>query len=116
MQILKKYLITVISITLIGELYFYPFDGSFRFSAGVVAFSLVIMLVDDFNIILLSIYTGLSVFVLRFIIDLLSIEGEVIKIVLANFPSAIYYILFGVLTVFFTVRKNKENLWAGIIF
>ncbi|MBP1924516.1 two-component system sensor histidine kinase YcbA [Sedimentibacter acidaminivorans] len=115
MQIIKKYLITVIAITLIGELYFYPFDGSFRFSAGVVAFSLVIMLVDDFNIILLSIYTGLSVFALRFIIDLFSIKDEIIEIVLANFPSTIYYILFGILAVFFTVRKNKENPYLMIM-
>lgn len=115
MQIIKKYLITVVAITLIGELYFYPFDGSFRFSAGVVAFSLVIILVDDFNIILLSVYTGLSVFALRFIIDLLFIKDEVIKIILANFPSAIYYILFGILAVFFTVRKNKGNSHLIII-
>lgn len=115
MQIIKKYLLTVVAITLIGELYFYPFDGSFRFSAGVVAFSLIIMLVDDFNIILLSIYTGFSVFALRFIIDLFIIKGEVTKIILANFPSAIYYILFGVLAVFFTLRKNKENSYLIII-
>ncbi len=115
MQIIKKYLLTVVAITLIGELYFYPFDGSFRFSAGVVAFSLIIMLVDDFNIILLSIYTGFSVFALRLIIDLFFIKGEVTKIILANFPSAIYYFLFGVLAVFFTLRKNKENSYLIII-
>ncbi len=73
------------------------------------------MLVDDFNVILLSIYTGFSVFILRFIIELFSVKDEIIKNVLANFPSTIYYILFGILAVFFTIRKNKENLYLIII-
>lgn len=111
----KKYLITVIAITLIGELYFYPFHGSFRFSAGVVAFSLMLLLIDDFNIIILAVYTGITVFVFRFIIEYLSTDVEITAIVAENLPSSIYYILYGILAWFFTIRKNRVNPYLTIV-
>jgi len=115
MQNIKKYLIIVIAITLVGELYFYPFDGNFRFSAGVIAFSLVIILVENLNIILLSAYAGLSVFVLRSIIEIFVSNDTMIEIVLANYPATIYYVLFGFLASFFAVKKNRENLYLLVI-
>lgn len=115
MKNIKKYLITIIAIILVGELYFYPFDGSFRFSAGVVAFSLVLLLMEDLNTISLSIFTGLSIFILRFIIEYFSARVFLAEIITANFPSAVYYILYGILASFFTIRRNKENPYLIII-
>lgn len=115
MKNVKKYLITVIAITLVGELYFYPFDGSFRFSAGVVAFSLVLLLMDDFNINFLSIFTGFSVLSLRFIIEYLTTKAEFLQIITENIPSSVYYILYGILAGFFTIRKNRENPYLIIV-
>nr|WP_312579645.1 ATP-binding protein [Sedimentibacter sp.] len=111
----KKYLIAVIAITLVGELYFYPFDGSFRFSAGVVVFSLVLLLMDDFNTNLLSVFTGLSVLVFRFIVEYVTTNTNFSNILIENIPSSIYYILFGILAGYFTIRKNKENPYLIII-
>lgn len=115
MKNIKKYLITIIAIMLVGELYFYPFDGNFRFSAGVVAFSLVLLLMEDLNTISLSIFTGLSIFILRFIIECISTKVFLAEIITANFPSAVYYILYGILASFFTIRRNKENPYLIII-
>jgi len=111
----KKYFITVIAITLIGELYFYPFHGSFRFSAGVVAFSLMILLIDDFNMVVLAVHTGITVFVFRFIIEYLSTDVEIAAIIAENLPSTIYYIIYGILAWFFTIRKNRENPYLTIV-
>jgi len=111
----KKYLITVIAITLIGELYFYPFHGSFRFSAGVVAFSLMLLLIDDFNMVVLAIYTGITVFAFRFIIEYFSTNASITAIIIENVPSSIYYILYGVMAWFFTIRKNRENPYLTIV-
>lgn len=111
----KKYLITVIAITLIGELYFYPFHGSFRFSAGVVAFSLMLLLIDDFNMVILAVYTGITVFVFRFIIEYFSTDVEIAAIIAENLPSSTYYILYGILAWFFTIRKNRENPYLTMV-
>lgn len=115
MKNIKKYIITVIAITLIGELYFYPFHGSFRFSAGVVAFSLMLLIMEDFNMIVLAAHTGLSVFILRFTIEYFSTNVEILAIITENLPSSIYYILYGTLAGFFTIRKNRENPYLTII-
>lgn len=115
MKNIKKYLITVIAITLIGELYFYPFHGSFRFSAGVVAFSLMLLLIEDFNMVILAIHTGITVFVFRFIIEYFSTDVEIAAIISENLPASIYYILYGILAWFFTIRKNRENHYLTIV-
>ena len=115
MKNIKKYLVTVIAITLIGELYFYPFHGSFRFSAGVVAFSLMLLLIEDFNMVILAIHTGITVFVFRFIIEYFSTDVEIAAIISENLPASIYYILYGILAWFFTIRKNRENHYLTIV-
>jgi len=111
----KKYITTVIAITLIGELYFYPFHGSFRFSAGVVAFSLMLLLMDDFSMVSLAIHTGITVFVFRFIVEYFTTDVEIAAIISENLPASIYYILYGVLAWFFTIRKNRDNPYLTIV-
>jgi len=115
MDKIKKHIIVIIAITLLGELYFYPFNGSFRFSVGVVAFSLVLLLIDDFNELWLSVYTGISVFVLRFVIECLSTDIKFLEIINSNLPSSIYYILYGIMAYLFTLRKNRENLYFTMV-
>jgi two-component system sensor histidine kinase YcbA len=114
MKNVKKYLITVIFVTFVGELYLYPFDGSFRFSAGVLAYSLVLLLMDDLNIYFLSIFSGFSIFGLRFIVEYFTNRAEFAQILTANLPSSVYYILYGILAGFFTIRKNRENTYLII--
>lgn len=117
MDTFKKYLITMISIGLLGEIYFYPFHGEFRFSAGVVAFSLVLLLVDELNEIVLSIFIGFFIGILRtFIGSVFQTEGiSFIYLFYTNLPGAIYYIIYGVLAYFLCLRKNQDNLYITII-
>ena len=76
----KKYFIAIITITLFGEMYFYPFQDAFRFSAGVLALSLALLLYTDLKEIYLGILTGLSVFVLRGFINSLKFSGNALEI------------------------------------
>lgn len=111
----KKYLIAVISIGLLGEIYFYPFHGGFRFSAGVIAFSLVLLLVDDLKEVLLFTFTGLFILFLRMLIDSFSSLESLTELLSVNLPAAIYYIVYGVLAYFFNLRQNQENPYVTII-
>lgn len=111
MENFKKYFIVVLTITFMGELYFYPFFGSFRFSAGVLALSLTILFDNSLKEYKLSIYTGISVLLLRFFIDSNHIIDPIVAIK-ENLPGSIYYIMFGILARVFSVRKNRnDNLY-----
>lgn len=111
----KKYLITIIAIGLLGEIYFYPFHGGFRFSTGVIAFSLVLLLVDDLKEILLFTFTGLFILLLRMFIDSFSSLGSFTALLSVNLPAAIYYIVYGILAYFFNLRQNQQNPCITII-
>ncbi|MDF2676475.1 MAG: hypothetical protein K0Q97_775 [Bacillota bacterium] len=102
-------------ITALGELYFYPLSENFRFSAGVVAFNIVLLLVDDFNEIKLSIYTGFSVLVLRFLIENFASDYNMLDIFISKLPSFVYYLLYGIAAYIISFRKNRENLLRTIL-
>lgn len=111
----KKYFIAIITITLFGEMYFYPFQDAFRFSAGVLALSLALLLYTDLKEIYLGILTGLSVFVLRGFINSLKFSGNALEILKIDFPGSIYYALFGILAYFTSLRKHSDNAIKTIL-
>lgn len=109
MEKIRKYFIISLTITFMGELYFYPFFGNFRFSAGVLALSLAVIFDDSLVEYKLSLLTGIMVLILRFFID----QGHIvqpIEIIIKNIPGAIYYFLYGVLARVFFIRKNKDEI------
>ncbi|MBC8591304.1 ATP-binding protein [Wansuia hejianensis] len=114
---LKKYIVSVIIIALFGELYFFPFKGSFRFSAGVLAFSLILLYLD-LSEIYLTLFTSLTVLLLRGFINSLSIDGSIVDILKLDLPGALYYMLFGVLAHLsaLTEKKDKSIQCISILF
>ncbi|WP_213818692.1 ATP-binding protein [Garciella nitratireducens] len=114
MNKIKKYLIVIIATGLLGEIYFYPFTGEFRFSAGVIAFSLVLLIVEDLNEILLAFFTGIFILLLRILINSLFSVGDFTTLLYNNLPGAIYYISYGIWSYFFYLRDNKESLYMTI--
>lgn len=80
MNNIKKYVRSGIIISLLGELYFYPFQGDFRFSAGVIALSLVLLLKEDQSEIFLGLSTASTVLLLRVFISSLSRSRDLIVI------------------------------------
>lgn len=112
----KKYFLTVITISLLGEMYFYPFQANFRFSAGVLALSLVILLEDDLKEIKLGIFTGILVLLFRSSLSYFGNTSDTIIDALKTvYPASIYYCLFGVFALLLGVRKNKSDPILTII-
>lgn len=109
MDKIRKHIAIVIAITLLGELYFYPISGDFRFCVGVVALNIVLLVIDDFNEIKLSISTGLSVLILRLFLEIITTTHNTMEILVANIPASIYYILYGFIAYAISLRKNRDN-------
>lgn len=112
----KKYILSIIAITLLGEMYFFPFQGNFRFSAGVIALSLVILLEEDLKEINIGVFTGLSVLGLRSTLYFFKTPNiNIATSILAVYPASFYYILYGIVAFVVGLRKNKDNPMITII-
>lgn len=111
MKRFAKYLLTIITITLFSELHFYPFQGLFRFSAGVMAISLAILIQDDLDEVALGFSVGLCVIILRTIIRYYDDTYNSIFLAFkAAYPIFFYYASFGILARLFNLRKNSSAL------
>jgi len=111
----KKYIILATIVALFGELYFYPFNSDLRFSVGVIIFNLCILVMDDKSELTLAILCGLGVFVSRsFLGGALSQQG-IIDVIVFNFPSLVYYLIYGVLVKVIKVKKHKEYIINTIL-
>lgn len=117
MKKIKRYLLAIIAISLFGEMYFYPFQGSFRFSAGVLALSLVLLLENDIKESYIGILTGVSVLILR---TFLNYQGSdlsysIFDSMYSVFPASIYYSMFGILAYIIDLRRNRDDAIFTII-
>lgn len=110
----KRYVLIITTIALLGELYIYPLDGNFRFSTGVIAFSLVLLLID-INEISLALLTATATLLLRTIIFTISLNTNLIDGIISNLPGSLYYVLYGLMAYFFGLRKNKKNFYQIFI-
>lgn len=109
MHKLKKYIISILSISLLGELYFYPFQEDFRFSAGVIALSLILLLQDNLKEVIIGIFTAISVLFLRGFINSFYSSKDISEIIKMDLPASVYYFLFAILAYLFYLRKNRDN-------
>lgn len=111
----KKYLLPIICVALFGEIYFYPFRSSFRFSAGIIVLNLILLIFDDISEVKIALLSGVSVFILRSAVDILVERGTLQYIYQQNFPSAMYYVFYGALAALFAITKYKGNTITGIL-
>ena len=102
LNFLKAIMITV----LLSEMYFYPFDSDFRFSAGIIALNLIILLYDTFSFTKLAIVSGSIIVVFRIISSALVADIGIADAFMTHLPTLVFYTLFGVLHTF---RKSYEN-------
>ena len=100
----KIYIISIITIALCGEMYFFPFQGAFRFSVGVVALSIILLFSDDLNEFYLALYTSITVLILRSAIYSVDGNYSILQLFKLNIPASIYYISY---VCFFYIFKIK---------
>lgn len=115
MERLKKYILPMICVAFFGEIYFFPFSSSLRFSAGIIVLNLIMLISDDVSEFYLALFSGITVLILRSLIDIAYESAAIIDVLLYNLPSGIYYVFYGLLAAAFAVKKHKEQIFAGII-
>ena len=110
MSKIKKYLMISVIVALFGEIYFYPFESQFKFSAGVIIFNLCILVMDDMSEVTMAVLCGLGVFFTRSIFGILLSNQAFIDTVVFNFPSLVYYLIYGILLWAIKVKKYRHNI------
>lgn len=106
----KKYLLAIIAVAFLSEIYFFPFTSELRFSVGIIALNLIILINDDISELRLSILCGIAVFVIRSILVVLFQSITIQGAISLDFPALIYYMVFGFLAFITKLKKDKENL------
>lgn len=107
----KNYYIPAIIIGFFGELYFYPFEGGFRFSAGVLAYGFILLLFDELHELKLASLTAVFIFFLRGLINSLNYSIPFNEALFLDYTGAIYYFLYGM---FFYVLKVREEKFIPV--
>ncbi len=105
----KVYIISILTIVLCGEMYFFPFQGAFRFSVGVMALGIILLFYDDINLFFLGLFTGISVFFLRSVIY--SVDGNytLFELLKLNIPGSIYYMAYTTFFHIFRIKLYKDS-------
>ncbi|MBW9156761.1 sensor histidine kinase [Clostridium tagluense] len=110
MSKINKYIIISLIVSLFGEIYFYPFESGLKFSAGVIIFNLCVLMMEDMSEVTMGILCGLGVFMTRNIFGVLLLHHDIIDTLVLNFPSLLYYLIYGVLLKITKVRKYKNSI------
>jgi two-component system sensor histidine kinase YcbA len=111
----KKYIFLALIVALFGEIYFYPFQSEFKFSAGVIIFNLCILIMGDISEIRLAFLCGVGVFIVRSVFGILISNHSVINTVVFNLPSLLYYLIYGVLLKITKIKKYKEHIFMTVL-
>ncbi|MEG0773791.1 ATP-binding protein [Clostridium sp.] len=107
---IKKLFFIVLMITLFAEVYFYPLQSDLKLSVGVIVFSFVLLSSEDFSEIILGLYCGIGVFLVRSIVDVIIFNFQVYQALNFNLPSFFYYLILGSLIKVTNIRKHKNNI------
>lgn len=113
---LKKIFFTAVLTTFMGQVYINPFGSSFRMSMAIVALTLLLLEFDDIPILRTSIFTASSVFCFRVFTDYIGTSEVYYVLVERHLPSAIFYVIIGVLFSYLKIRDLKDNPVKLILF
>ncbi|WP_053957597.1 ATP-binding protein [Inediibacterium massiliense] len=111
----KKYILFSLSVAAFGEIYFYPFSSSLRFSAGIIALNVTILVTKEISPFLICLFSGIVVLIQRSLLDLLFYHMSLQNIFVAHGPSIIYYLIYGTFISIFHIQQRKNQLIIPII-
>ncbi|MCB2289881.1 ATP-binding protein [Clostridium sp. CS001] len=115
MSRIKKYIVVSLIVALFGEIYFYPLEVQLKFSAGVIIFNISILVMEDMSEMGLAILCGIAVFIIRNIFGILLLDQSILQAIIFNFPSLIYYSIYGILLKAIKVKQYKNGIINTIL-
>ncbi|WP_432401277.1 ATP-binding protein [Wukongibacter sp. M2B1] len=111
----KKYVLSTLAVAFLSEIYFYPFTSTLRFSVGVIALNLFILIFDEISELKLAISCSMAVFLIRNILVVTFKSITLQQAILLDYPAMIYYICFGLLAFSIKIQRDKDNLVKTIL-
>ena len=111
----KKYIVISLIVSLFAEIYFYPLESQLKFSVGVIIFNLSVLIMDDMSEVKMAFLCGLAIFIMRNIFGILLSQYGIIDIIASNFPSLVYYLIYGAFIKLTKVRKYKDRIVNTIL-
>jgi two-component system sensor histidine kinase YcbA len=112
---IKNIIFIALATTLMGQVFINPFNSTFRLTLGIPVLVLLLLKFDTIPIISTNIVTAFSVVALRFSIDYSSQAGDVISLLNKHMPSAIFYIVFGIMLQKIELRRIKDQPFLFIL-
>ena len=117
MNKIKDYLIYVVLIALFGQVYFYPFNSEFRFSLSVIFLIIILFYSNEMDEIILSTFSGLLIVMFRSAPLMFGLNPlSLLTVVSMQGPAFMYYLSFGILFKFLSIRKRVEKNYFNIAF
>ncbi|SNS28796.1 two-component system, sensor histidine kinase YcbA [Anaerovirgula multivorans] len=116
MKNFKKYLIFSLAVAVFGEIYFYPFNSTLRFSAAIIALNLILLVDEEISPFFTCVFSGIAVFLQRSLLGVLFYSLAPQDIFLLHGPSIVYYIIYGIFVSLLKIQENKHSLIKMIIF
>lgn len=116
MKHLKKYLIFALAVAIFGEINFYPFNSTLRFSAAIIALNLILLIEEEISPFYVCIFSGIAVFLQRSLLGMLFSSLAPYEVLLLHGPSIVYYIVYGIFVSFLKIKVNKHRLIQMILF
>ncbi len=95
----------VLATTILGQIYAKPFGTDFRVSIGIIALSVLLLRFNQVSIIKTCSLTGFSIFLFRFLLDVIPQTSDVFELLIIHFPAALFYVFFGVFLTLFNFRE-----------
>ncbi|NRZ28677.1 sensor histidine kinase [Clostridium beijerinckii] len=115
---LKNSVLFSVLISILAQIYIYPFNSRFVLGVGVIVIGLIFSISENIYPVLIGIITGTITASIRSIGLLMSSSSYSNDIIMQFMPAAIFYIIYGILgTIFSLTRRNKSiiHLYLSLI-
>ncbi|WP_242976337.1 sensor histidine kinase [Clostridium diolis] len=115
---LKNSVLFSVLISILAQIYIYPFNSRFVLGVGVIVIGLIFSISENIYPVLIGIITGTITASIRSIGLLMSSSSYSNDIIMQFMPAAIFYIIYGILgTIFPLTRRNKSiiHLYLSLV-
>lgn len=107
-------MIFAIAVAVFGEIYFYPFDSTLRFSAAIITLNLIMLIDKEVSPFYTCVFSGIAVFLQRSLLALAFHAMSLQEVFFLHGPSIIYYMIYGIFISLFDLQK-RENQYIKVM-
>ena len=116
MKNLRKYLIFALVISVFGEVNFYLFNTTLRFSAAIIVLNIILLVDEEVTPFTTCIFAGITVFLQRSLFDILFYSISIQDVFFLHGPAIVYYVIYGSLVSSLDFNEENPHIIATVAF